>query len=169
MHDFFTPQTQPTASVFLLKQIMHDWPDDRCVVILNQLWEAATPTTALILMESIRPLVCRDPSVKGPGAIEGAAPKEAESPLLANYGAVNEMGYNAEFDVRLPPHIEIRNSFCSSVQMFNSQERTLLRFVELLRKCGWEVVKVRRQPGDSTFLQGIEAKKVAKPTLSNVF
>jgi hypothetical protein len=36
-----------------------------------------------------------------------------------------------------------------------------MHFVELLARTGWKVVAVRRQPGDSTFLQCIEAKKVA--------
>jgi hypothetical protein len=44
--------------------------------------------------------------------------------------------------------------------LFNSQERTRMHFVDLLARTGWEVVAVHRQPGDSTFIQCIEAKKV---------
>ncbi|KAJ6608071.1 S-adenosyl-L-methionine-dependent methyltransferase [Mycena sp. CBHHK59/15] len=147
VHDFFTPQPQTNASVFLLKQIMHDWSDEYCVKILTQLWDAATPATVLLLLDSIMPLACHDPSGEGPHAIPGAVPKEARAPLLANYGAANDMGYNADFDMFL---------------LFNSQERTAIHFVELLGRTGWKVTAVHRQPGDSTFLQSVEAKKVAK-------
>ncbi|KAJ7612017.1 S-adenosyl-L-methionine-dependent methyltransferase [Mycena polygramma] len=144
VHDFFSPQPETNASVFFLKQIMHDWSDEYCVKILSQLWEAATPTTTLLLMDTIMPLACHDPSAEGPNAIPGAAAKEAPPPLLANYGAPNDMGYNGDFDIFL---------------LFNSQERTLIHFVELLARSGWKVTAVNRQPGDSTFLQSIEARK----------
>ncbi|KAJ7720965.1 S-adenosyl-L-methionine-dependent methyltransferase [Mycena maculata] len=143
-HDFFKPQPQTTASVFLLKQIMHDWSDEYCVKILTQLWEAATPTTTLLLMDSIIPLACHDPNAEGPNAIPGACTKEAPTPLLANYGGANDMVYNADFDMFL---------------LFNSQERTLTQFVDLLTRTGWKITAVNRQPGDSSFLQSIEAKK----------
>ncbi|KAJ7612050.1 S-adenosyl-L-methionine-dependent methyltransferase [Mycena polygramma] len=161
VHDFFAPQPETNTSVFLLKQIMHDWSDKYCVKILSQLWEAATPTTTLLLMDTIMPLACHDPSVEGPNAIPGAAAKEAPPPLLANYGAPNDMGYNADFDER-SPDVELAESECDSSQMFllfNSQERTLIHFVELLARSGWKVTAVNRQPGDSTFLQSIEARK----------
>lgn len=42
--------------------------------------------------------------------------------------------------------------------LFNSQERTIRHIEDLLRGCGWKVVKVNRHDGgDSTFLQAIEA------------
>ncbi|KAJ8469560.1 hypothetical protein ONZ45_g16849 [Pleurotus djamor] len=163
VHDFFAPQpeTRKSASVYFLKQVLHDWSDEYCVKILSNLRDAAqTTTTKLVLMESIMPFACRA-DIHGPeGAadtgpngnvnvnrIPGAVSHEAPSPLLANYGIVNEMGYNADIDMFL---------------LFNSQERTIKHMVELLRSTGWEVVKVHRQTGgDSTFLQGIEAIPIA--------
>ncbi|KAJ7067487.1 S-adenosyl-L-methionine-dependent methyltransferase [Mycena amicta] len=149
-HDFFTNQPQKHATVFLLKQVMHDWSDEYCVKILNTLWDAAVPNTTLLLLDSIVPLACHDPAAdaSGPQAIPGAAPsKEAPPPLLANYGATNDMPYNADFAMFL---------------LFNSQERTVMHFQELLASAGWKIVKVHRQPRDSMFLQSIEATKVAK-------
>ncbi|CAK5276426.1 unnamed protein product [Mycena citricolor] len=146
VQDFFVPQPQNNASIYLLKQIMHDWSDEYCVKILTQLSKAAKPGATLLLLDSVMPLACRDPSADGPGGIPGAAPVEAPAPLLANYGGYNDMGYNADFDMFL---------------LFNSQERTVIHFTELLAKTGWTVVAVHRQAGDSTFLQSIEAKKVA--------
>ncbi|KAJ7175090.1 S-adenosyl-L-methionine-dependent methyltransferase [Mycena crocata] len=153
VHDFFTPQPQKNPAVFLLKQIMHDWSDEYCLKILNHLWEAAAPTTTLLLLDSIMPLACHDLSGEGPNAIPGAVPKEAPAPLLANYGGANDMGYNADFDMFL---------------LFNSQERTVIHFVNLLAKTGWKVTAIHRQPGDSTFLQCVEASRAAKTGIIKV-
>lgn len=98
-NDFFTPQPQKNAKVFFLKQILHDWSDMYCAKILTQLWESAKPDTILVLMESIMPFACHDSSDDSGNGIPGAVPHEAPGPLLANYGAVNEMGYNADIDV----------------------------------------------------------------------
>jgi hypothetical protein len=165
VYDFFAPQPEKNATVFLLKQIMHDWSDEYCIKILTQLRAAATPDTTLLVLDSIMPLACRDPSASDPHGIPGAVPTEAPVPLLANYGAVNEMGYNADFDVRIVSidSIATNTSLLYSLQMFllfNSQERTAIHFVELLRTAGWNVHVIHRQPGDSTFIQSIEAKPV---------
>lgn len=45
------------------------------------------------------PFTCHDPSADEDKAIPGAAPREAPAPLLANFGAVIEMGYSADIDV----------------------------------------------------------------------
>ncbi len=82
--------------MFLLKQIMHDWSDSYCLKILTQLRAAASANTKLILVESIMSFSCHD---SGEDSVPGAVPHEAPEPLLANYGAVNEMAYSADIDV----------------------------------------------------------------------
>ncbi|KAA1477972.1 S-adenosyl-L-methionine-dependent methyltransferase [Dentipellis sp. KUC8613] len=141
-HDFFVAQPKRDVSIFLLKQIMHDWSDEYCAKILKQLRQAAGSKTKLILVESIMPYACHDPSADSGKGIPGAVPLEAPAPLLANFGAVNEMGYNADMTMLV---------------MFNSQERTFHHFESLLREAGWKLNVVRRNHGDSTFLQSIEA------------
>ncbi|KAF7288841.1 S-adenosyl-L-methionine-dependent methyltransferase [Mycena chlorophos] len=147
-HDFFTAQPQKDATLFLLRQILHDWSDPYCVKILSQLWDAAAPDTTLLIMDSLVPLACHDAPAPSAAAVPGAAAKEAPAPLLPNYGATNEMAYTIDMVMFF---------------MFNSQERTFLHFQNLLASAGWEIVKVHRQAGDSTFVQSIEAKKVEKP------
>ncbi|KAF7373893.1 S-adenosyl-L-methionine-dependent methyltransferase [Mycena sanguinolenta] len=73
--------------------------------------------------------------------------QEAPAPLLANYGGANDMGYTSDFGMFL---------------LFNSQERTRMQFVNILKRSGWEFVAVHRRPGDSTSVQCIEAKKTAR-------
>ncbi|KAF9042839.1 S-adenosyl-L-methionine-dependent methyltransferase [Hymenopellis radicata] len=143
VQDFFKLQPRDhTVSIFLLKQIMHDWSDSYCVKILTQLRSAASANTKLILVESIIPFACHD---SGEDSVPGAVPHEAPEPLLANYGAVNEMAYSMDIGMFLH---------------FNSQERTIRHMQDLLLSTGWKVVKVRRQDGDSTFLQAVEAVPV---------
>ncbi|KAH7874996.1 S-adenosyl-L-methionine-dependent methyltransferase [Lentinula edodes] len=141
-HDFFTPQSQKNAAVFMIKQILHDWSDEYCVKILLNLRQAATPSTVLLILESIMPYACHDPAGDEENSIIGAVPNEAPAPLLANYGAMNEMGYLSDIDMCL---------------LFNSQERTIHHFDRLLRSTGWKLTIVNRQPGDSTYMQSMEA------------
>ena len=97
--DFFKPQPKREVAVFFLKQILHDWSDEYCSKILKNLRNAANPTTRLVFMESIVSLSCHDPSADHGQGLPGEVPREAPRPLLANYGAVNEMVYNVDIGV----------------------------------------------------------------------
>jgi hypothetical protein len=129
------------ASVFLLKQIMHDWPDSDASKILTMLREAAQPKTKLILIDSLMPFACHDPSADDGKGIPGAVPKEAPHPLLANYGVANEMAYNGDLTMLLG---------------FNALERTVNHLEELLRSTGWCLTKVVRDASNG-FLQPVVA------------
>ncbi|KAF7377233.1 S-adenosyl-L-methionine-dependent methyltransferase [Mycena sanguinolenta] len=142
VHDFFTPQPQTGAAVYLMKFILHDWSTEYCIKILTQLSEAAAPTSTLLLLERLLPLAVHDPETSEDGL------QEAPEPLLANYGGANDRGYMADFVMFL---------------MFNSQERTRKQFTDLLTRTGWEFVGVHRRPGGSGEIQCIEAKKAAAP------
>ncbi|KAF5379387.1 hypothetical protein D9615_006601 [Tricholomella constricta] len=145
VQDFFNPQpTKRSVSVFLLKQVTHDWSDEYCVKFLTQLRAAAQPDTKLIIVDSIVPFACRDTSGDDNRGIPGAVPREAPAPLLANYGAVNEMAYNADIAMFL---------------FFNSQERNIRHIDDLLLSAGWNLRMVRRQKGGS-HLHSIEATPV---------
>jgi len=81
-----------------MKHILHDWPDVNCVKVLKALWDASSANTKLVLMEFLVPYACHDPSGEH-SSIPGLVPPEAPAPLLANYGAVNGMTYNADMVV----------------------------------------------------------------------
>lgn len=95
-HDFFTAQPVKNASVFLLKHILHDWPDAYASKILVRLREVASSDTKLIINDNLVSFACHDPSGDDIKGIPGAVPKEAPKPLLANYGVANEMEYNMD-------------------------------------------------------------------------
>ncbi|KAK1755797.1 O-methyltransferase-domain-containing protein [Echria macrotheca] len=42
-HDFFTPQPVKGARFYYLRNVLHDWPDDKCVEILRNLADAFGP------------------------------------------------------------------------------------------------------------------------------
>ncbi|KAJ7820738.1 O-methyltransferase-domain-containing protein [Mycena olivaceomarginata] len=58
VHDFF-PQPVTDAAVFLLRVVLHDWPDAFAHRILLRLREAAAPHTKLVLADFVLPLASR--------------------------------------------------------------------------------------------------------------
>lgn len=101
-HDFFNPQPVKDASVFLLKNVIHDWSDTYARRILLNLRNAAAPGTKLLLVESLIEYACRTHTSENSGSspILGAAPLQAPEPLLANFGDINFMQYMTDISVR---------------------------------------------------------------------
>ncbi|KAF8728516.1 hypothetical protein AX14_006537 [Amanita brunnescens Koide BX004] len=128
-HDFFAPQPQTNASIFLLKHVLHDWSDKYSLKILKQLRDAATPDTKLVVLETIMPYACHDTEDIADGITFSGAAKKAPNPLLANWGAVAEFIYVLDMTM---------------LTMFNSQERTIRQFDQLFRSAGWKIAAVRR-------------------------
>ncbi|KDR70150.1 hypothetical protein GALMADRAFT_76264 [Galerina marginata CBS 339.88] len=134
VHDFFTPQPVRNAAVFLLRVVLHDWPNDFARQILLRLREAAMPETKLIIADFVLPLACPDDtgSTSGLEGVEGAESTLAPAPLLPNMGKASANVYWMDLTMQV---------------MFNSQERTLREMVELTLSAGWKIVKVTKTPG----------------------
>ncbi|EKM77727.1 hypothetical protein AGABI1DRAFT_11256, partial [Agaricus bisporus var. burnettii JB137-S8] len=128
VHDFFTPQPVKQAAVFLLRVVLHDWPDNFARRILLRLREAATPDTKLLLGEFILPLACPDEtgdiSLEGIQGIESAL---GSPPLLSNLGKASANAYWMDMTMQV---------------VFNAQERTLREIVALAASVGWRVIRV---------------------------
>ncbi|KAJ4487855.1 O-methyltransferase-domain-containing protein [Lentinula aciculospora] len=137
-HDFFEPQPQTSATVFLLKQITHDWSDRYVLRIIRRLREAATPTTTLILIDTI----ITHPCPSHPSDIPGANIPPPPWPLVANLGVANASTHFANLTM---------------FTHFNAQERTLMHIVELLASTGWNVTRVHRSTESEGFLPQIIA------------
>lgn len=54
-HDFFTPQPVKDADVFLMRQIMHDWPDEDAVRILKELAKVMKADSRIVIMDMVLP------------------------------------------------------------------------------------------------------------------
>ncbi|KAJ4312052.1 fusarubin cluster-methyltransferase [Fusarium piperis] len=54
-YDFFTPQPVKAADVYLLRTIIHDWPDADAVKILRGIVEAMGPSSRLLIMDMVLP------------------------------------------------------------------------------------------------------------------
>ena len=52
--DFFK-ECPPGGDLYLLKSILHDWPDDRCTEILKSIHGAAKPGAKLLIVEMLLP------------------------------------------------------------------------------------------------------------------
>ncbi|KAJ6572134.1 O-methyltransferase [Mycena capillaripes] len=126
-HDFFTPQPVKNATVFLLRWIVHNWPDNRVVEFLQHLKNAAQPTTRLIVVENVLAVAC-PPSESDEGElIPGAHRSKAPAPLLPNWGVGTAGAYYWDLIVHC---------------WHGGVERTLSEFIDVLGRGGWKLVRV---------------------------
>lgn len=54
-HDFFQPQPQLGASVYLLRMILHDWAKAEAVQILSRLVPALDSGSKIVIMDTVLP------------------------------------------------------------------------------------------------------------------
>lgn len=54
-HDFFQAQPVKRAAVYLLRMIIHDWPDDEAVQILRRQVDAMGPDSRIVIMDMVLP------------------------------------------------------------------------------------------------------------------
>ncbi|KAI9063980.1 S-adenosyl-L-methionine-dependent methyltransferase [Trametes sanguinea] len=124
--DIFGPWTPlpsgKTPDVFLIRLILHDWPDRKCVQILRTLRSAAGPDTKLIIGDMLLPYACSS---------DGAF-IERDSPLLPNLGVGNLHGYL--MDILM-------------MSIFGAKERTVSEITKIASAAGWKVTDIRRSPG----------------------
>ncbi|KZV65080.1 S-adenosyl-L-methionine-dependent methyltransferase [Peniophora sp. CONT] len=139
-HDFFTPQPQKNARVFILGAVLHDWSDDYALKILKPLREAATPETELVVVDSLLQYLADDSNVAD---IPGSEREKPPAPLLP---ALDTMSYAGDIMM---------------LSMFNGTERTISQFRDLLAKAGWRVTRVHHGAGLTQVL-GVQ-KVIAVP------
>ncbi|KAJ3845967.1 S-adenosyl-L-methionine-dependent methyltransferase [Lentinula lateritia] len=123
--NFFESQPVQNAAVYLLRLILHDWPDDKCLAILKILRNAAGPSSKLIVFEQIMTYSC---DYSGPFA-DVSNPIKAPAPLLANLG-MGAGGFLTMIDMQM-------------LTLFNGKERTVTEFLNLGKSAGWELENVK--------------------------
>ncbi|KAI5479078.1 S-adenosyl-L-methionine-dependent methyltransferase [Pseudohyphozyma bogoriensis] len=114
-HDFFTAQPIIGADVYLLRAIIHDWPDKESTTILSQLSAVASSTSKLIIVEHIIDPLCWP---------NGTPPQELY-PLIPSIGST--MPYLLDMQM---------------LSALNAQERLLDQYEELGRASGWKLENV---------------------------
>jgi hypothetical protein len=119
VHDFFTPQPIQSPAVFLLRVVLHDWPDQLARRILLRLREAASEHTRLLIADFVMPLACVDDfGFESEGSVEQAGGREvvdgaertlAPDHLLANLGKASANVYWMDLTVShsLPNYIDL--------------------------------------------------------------
>jgi hypothetical protein len=80
-HDFFQPNPVPSASVYILRTILHDWTDADSLKIISAIRTAAAPESKLIVFDGFAEHTCEDPDAMAP-----ALGPKPPAPLLANMG-----------------------------------------------------------------------------------
>ncbi|KAJ6602649.1 O-methyltransferase [Mycena vulgaris] len=128
-HDFFEPQPVKNANVFLLRQIIHDWPDEAAVKILSALRGSAIPEAKLVIVDQIIPYATESDLVN---SIPGTARPAPPAPLLRNMGVASAVPYWADIHM---------------YALLNGRERTMGTFVKVCEKAGWKIVQVHHLPG----------------------
>jgi demethylsterigmatocystin 6-O-methyltransferase len=56
-YDFFTPQPVSGARIYYMRNILHDWPNDKCKEILQNTASAMTPDSVLLIDDMVLPEV----------------------------------------------------------------------------------------------------------------
>ncbi|KAF8128341.1 S-adenosyl-L-methionine-dependent methyltransferase, partial [Boletus edulis] len=153
-HDFFEPQLpfEPPhiarhPAVYILRVVLHDWPDECARRILINLRVASNPETRLVIAEHVLPLACADGDVLDHDErtsaeewtlksvlanVEGAERTLVPPPLLSNLGKASATAYWMD----LIMHVT-----------FNAKERTLREFCALALSAGWRVTRMTRPEG----------------------
>jgi 6-hydroxytryprostatin B O-methyltransferase len=54
-YDFFDPQPVCDADVYMLRIVLHDWPDDKAREILRNVRAAMKPSARLLIVETVLP------------------------------------------------------------------------------------------------------------------
>ncbi|EIN06887.1 S-adenosyl-L-methionine-dependent methyltransferase [Punctularia strigosozonata HHB-11173 SS5] len=116
--DFFVNPVQKGCNVYYLKNILHDWPDDKSKAIIENIKNGMQPSSRLLIQEYIIQHL-QQPS----GNVKMSV---APSPLLPNFGEGKIRQHYLDLEMLI---------------MHNSQERTLEEYVRLCAACGLDFVK----------------------------
>ncbi|KAL6304369.1 S-adenosyl-L-methionine-dependent methyltransferase [Sparassis latifolia] len=121
-HDFFTENPVKGADVYLLRHILHDWEDDRCVDILSALRSVLSPHSRVLVVDLVMNTTLGCPEIPS-----------APFPLLANYGT--SIRFAHESDLKM-------------MSLVNGAERVPGDFLSIAQRAGLEVTRIWECPGD---------------------
>ena len=137
--------------MFLVRYILHNWPDASCIKLLQRLRAAAAPNTKLVILDQIVDYLSPDaPSMYAtiPGGPKPAGPPALELPYA---DAATSFSYYMDMLVSFGPHLRSCNTtdhggggHRQMLGIQNAQERTLDQFMRLFERSGWRLERVCR-------------------------
>ncbi|KAH9932971.1 O-methyltransferase [Fomitopsis serialis] len=130
-HNFFEPQPAENKdiAVFLLRMIMHNWPDAECIKILKNVRNSCTKDTRIVIVDNIMLFASRSQEIEGQETGTSDPDALAPEPLLANWGVANSLSYKQDLNM-LSNH--------------NACERTVPEFAYLLSQANFRIVEVHQ-------------------------
>jgi len=136
-NDLFAPQPVKDADIFLLRHVLHDWPNSKAIEILKRLREAAIPgKTRVIVIDMVLQHACAASREQICGAedivFEESGKGEAPAELLPNLGRATARHYL--FDLLM-------------LAKLNGQERTLGDHIQVMDASGWKIKKIYSPEG----------------------
>lgn len=151
-HNFFEHQPIENVSVFLLRFVIHDWPDELARKIFRQLRRAAGPQTKMVLLEFIVPYTCASTTGDNQFSdIPGVETPSVPYPLLPSLGPASshifflDMRVSTSIEFKCTVHIT-NGAGDQMMNNCNSPERTIGQWVELAEGTGWKLEMVKRGP-----------------------
>ncbi|GBE84215.1 O-methyltransferase tpcA [Sparassis crispa] len=121
-HDFFTENPVKGADVYLLRHILHDWEDDRCVDILSAIRPALSANSRVLIVDLVMNTTLGCPELPS-----------APFPLPANYGASTRFAHQSDLIM---------------MSLVNGEERVPSDFRSIAERAGLEVTRIWECPGD---------------------
>ncbi|KAF8579301.1 S-adenosyl-L-methionine-dependent methyltransferase [Ramaria rubella] len=132
-NDFFTGQPVKGAIIYILANVLHDWPDKEASTILNHIADAMAPNSRLLVLEVVI-VPSLSQSRSPPSAAKDLNGGDAPWPLPKDYGFVNCYPHHQS--------MVIMNLLNGLDRIFCN--RTLDEYVALFERSGLELVETHR-------------------------
>ncbi|KIP12880.1 hypothetical protein PHLGIDRAFT_97630 [Phlebiopsis gigantea 11061_1 CR5-6] len=116
VHDFFEENPVKGADVYVLRCVLHDWDDARCIDILKALARSMGKNSRLLAVELVMNTTIGCPEVVS-----------ASPPLPANFGAATRLAHSIDWVAESLNH---------------GMERTPRQYRELAYRAGLQLIKV---------------------------
>ncbi|KDQ13840.1 hypothetical protein BOTBODRAFT_55853 [Botryobasidium botryosum FD-172 SS1] len=136
-HNFFEVQPRGGDRIYMLRYILHDWPDHACIKILKNIAQAAGPKAKIIIVEVISVPCTTSAYAQYRGHpvtlddLRGAKRHQAITPpayIPENFGAC------AKMSLALGVHM---------MGVFNALERSMTEWFDLITRAGLQISRVQ--------------------------
>jgi len=152
-HSFFDPTPLPPTSdgspyVFLIKSVLHNWPDDTVKLMLQNLLPAAPPGTILLIVNFTPSIPEISNSFSTEEFFEKIKGKNMEQVQSLNLSVPTPLNVGYGAGAGLVPELDVL-----MMLLLNSRARTTEDFKELLESTSWRLQGQTQLRGASSILR----------------